>query len=119
MVSLSARERQLFDEGWLFQLKDSAQMSSTDYNDAAWRQLNLPHDWSMEGDFLRSNPAGAGGGALPGGVGWYRKHFTLKDKDKTSRYLIDFDGVYINSTVYINGHLLETDLMVSVVFNMI
>jgi beta-galactosidase len=105
-VSLSARERQLFDEGWLFQLKDSAQMSSTDYNDAAWRQLNLPHDWSIEGDFLGSNPAGAGGGALPGGVGWYRKHFTLKDKDKTSRYLIDFDGVYMNSTVYINGHLL-------------
>jgi beta-galactosidase len=105
-VSLSARERQLFDEGWLFQLKDSAQMSSTDYNDAAWRQLNLPHDWSIEGDFLGSNPAGAGGGALPGGVGWYRKHFILKDKDKTSRYLIDFDGVYMNSTVYINGHLL-------------
>lgn len=104
-VSLSARERQLFDEGWLFLLKDSAQMSSTDYNDAAWRQLDLPHDWSIEGDFLGSNPAGAGGGALPGGVGWYRKHFTLKDKDKTSRYLIDFDGVYMNSTVYINGHL--------------
>ena len=104
-VSLSARELRPFDEGWLFVKGDSVQMSNPNYNDSLWRHLNLPHDWSIEGDFLADNPAGAGGGALPGGIGWYRKHFTLKDKDKSSRYYIDFDGVYMNSTVYLNGHL--------------
>ena len=65
---VSARERQNFDEGWLFVLADTAQMAQKDYNDSAWRRLNLPHDWSIEGDFNAGNPAGAGGGALPGGI---------------------------------------------------
>ena len=86
-------------------LGDSAQMTTTDYRDAHWRTLNLPHDWAIEGDFLASNPSGASGGALPGGIGWYRKHFVL-DCEATpgSRYFIEFDGVYMNSTVYVNGH---------------
>ena len=105
---LQARERQNFDEGWLFVLADSAQMSQKDYNDGAWRSLNLPHDWSIEGDFNAGNPAGAGGGALPGGIGWYRKHFTVSPKDKGQRFYIEFDGVYMNSTVYVNGKELGT-----------
>lgn len=104
----ASRECQNFDENWLFMLADSIQMSSPEYNDGAWRRLDLPHDWSVEGDFLASNPAGAGGGALPGGVGWYRKHFTIDTKDRYDKFYIDFDGVYMNSTVYINGHELGT-----------
>ncbi len=106
--SLSARERQSFDKGWLFTLADSVGMEKIAYADVAWRHLDLPHDWAIEGDFLPSNPSGASGGALPGGTGWYRKHFTVNHKDKYDRYTVTFDGVYMNSTVYINGHKLGT-----------
>ena len=97
---VSARDRKCFDEGWLFTLGDSASMSAIDYDDSSWRRLDLPHDWAIEGDFLPSHPSGAGGGALPGGIGWYRKHFKVETSD---RYFIQFDGVYMNSTVYVNG----------------
>ncbi len=104
---VSARNRQNFDEGWRFVLADSVQMALTAYDDSRWRLLDLPHDWAIEGDFLVSNPSGAGGGALPGGIGWYRKHLYIdKDKSKNQRWFIDFDGVYMNSTVYLNGHKL-------------
>ena len=106
--SLSARERQLIDMGWLFTLADSAGMEKVDYADVSWRHLDLPHDWAIEGDFLPTNPSGASGGALPGGIGWYRHHFKLNPKDKYDRYVVTFDGVYMNSTVYINGHKLGT-----------
>jgi beta-galactosidase len=68
----------------------------------------LPHDWAVEGEFSRDNPSGTGGGALPGGIGWYRKTFIADKVDEGKRYRIDFDGVYMNSTVYINGHELGT-----------
>ncbi len=97
---VSARDRKCFDEGWLFTLGDSAVMAAVSYNDASWRRLDLPHDWAIEGDFLPSHPSGAGGGALPGGIGWYRKHFNVETSDC---YFIEFDGVYMNSTVYVNG----------------
>lgn len=102
MLTAQARDRQNFDNGWRFVLADSAQMSKTDYHDTHWRALNLPHDWAVEGDFLCSNPSGAGGGALPGGIGWYRKTFNLQKK-QGERYFIEFDGVYMNARVYING----------------
>ena len=97
---VSARDRKCFDEGWLFTLGDSVSMSDTNYDDSSWRRLDLPYDWAIEGDFLPSHPSGAGGGALPGGIGWYRKHFKVETSD---RYFIEFDGVYMNSTVYVNG----------------
>ena len=97
-----ARERKLFDDGWRFLLADSAQMAETNYNDSHWRQLSLPHDWAVEGDFYAGNPSGAGGGALPGGIGWYRKTLNVSDI-KDARFFIEFDGVYMNSTVYVNG----------------
>ena len=102
MLTAQARDRQNFDNGWRFVLADSAQMSKTDYHDTHWRALNLPHDWAVEGDFLCSNPSGAGGGALPGGIGWDRKTFNLQKK-QGERYFIEFDGVYMNARVYING----------------
>ena len=105
---LSAREHQSFDRGWLFVLADSAGMQNSEYSDSHWRRLNLPHDWAIEGDFSPSNPSGASGGALPGGIGWYRKHFSLSPDEKYDRFTITFDGVYMNSTVYINGHKLGT-----------
>ena len=105
-LTAQARERQCFDKDWRFVLADSAQMSKTDYDDSMWRVLDVPHDWAIEGDFYAGNPSGAGGGALPGGIGWYRKHFTLGDCEtqmSESRFFLEFDGVYMNSTVYVNG----------------
>ena len=99
-LTASARDRQNFDKNWRFFLGDSIIMAKTDFDDSKWRLLDVPHDWAIEGDFYVSNPSGAGGGALPGGIGWYRKHFTL---DKIEKVFIEFDGVYMNSTVYVNG----------------
>ena len=97
-----------FNDGWRFSLSDSAIYASPSYNDASWRSLSLPHDWAIEGDFSESNPSGTGGGALPGGTGWYRKSFTLSPEQAKENIYIDFDGAYMNSTVYINGHELGT-----------
>jgi len=84
-----------FNQDWQFRLGDSE-----------WRRLNLPHDWSIEGEFSETAPAGTGGGALPGGTGWYRKSFTIPTTSKGKLIFIEFDGVYRNSEVWINGHYL-------------
>ena len=103
-LAVQARERQCFDKDWRFVLGDSAQMSKVDYDDAWWRLLDVPHDWAVEGDFYAGNLSGAGGGALPGGIGWYRKHFAVKSEEvKSEKFYLEFDGVYMNSTVYVNG----------------
>lgn len=70
--------RQSFNKGWRFVLgDDNDEYCKVGVKDDHWRLLNLPHDWAIEGDFSKDNPSGTGGGALPGGVGWYRKVFTL------------------------------------------
>lgn len=101
-----------FDKGWKFTLStqpgDSTSFSSPDFDDSSWRDLDLPHDWAIEGSFSEDNPSGTGGGALPGGVGWYRKTFTLPASMKGKCIYVDFDGAYMNATVYINGHDLGT-----------
>ena len=103
-LQAGARERLNFDGDWRFLLGDSAQMAKAEYNDSWWRRLDVPHDWAIEGDFYVGNPSGASGGALPGGIGWYRKHFTINcESTANNRYFIEFDGVYMNSTVYVNG----------------
>ena len=104
-LGLHAMERQLWDANWRFALADSANMAQPTFDDTSWRVLNLPHDWAIEGNFYVKNPSGAVGGALPGGVGWYRKHLTLNDSDTLSRYVLHFDGVFMNTSVYVNGHL--------------
>lgn len=101
------RERVSFNHDWLFSLTNKqADASAPETDDSGWRSLNLPHDWSIEGDFSVENPATPGGGALPGGMGWYRKHFKIPASDKGKQVYIDFDGVYRCSKVWLNGHLL-------------
>ena len=104
--SSGLRERLSFNDDWCFSLGDDSLASQLDYADSGWRVLNLPHDWAIEGDFSKDNPSGTGGGALPGGIGWYRKTFTPKNADKEKHFRIEFDGVYMNSEVFINGTLL-------------
>lgn len=101
-----ARETIDFNPSWKFTLGDSPAAKDAAFDDSSWRMLDLPHDWSIEGEFSESNPAGVGGGALPGGIGWYRKSFTLSQADAGKRIHIQFDGAYRNSEVWINGHWL-------------
>lgn len=96
----------VFNQDWRFHLGDAPDAKDPGFDDSQWRQLNLPHDWSIEGEFDEKNPAGTGGGALPGGTGWYRKTFNVPATAKGKLVVIDFDGVYRNSEVWINGHYL-------------
>ena len=109
-TSLSAREVVNFNKDWKFCLNIEADNNpaAPEFDDSGWRTLDVPHDWAIEGDFDEHNPSGTGGGALPGGIGWYRKTFKVSKKDKGQVFSIEFDGVYMNSSVYINGHLLGT-----------
>ncbi|GAA3988469.1 beta-galactosidase GalB [Mucilaginibacter dorajii] len=100
------RQIQDFDKGWRFNLGDVAHAGESATSDTKWRSLNLPHDWSIEGKFSKDNPASPEGGALPGGIGWYRKTFTVPAASKGKLTYIEFDGVYQKSKVWINGHLL-------------
>ena len=104
--SSGPRERLSFNDDWRFSLGDDSLAAQLDYADSGWRELNLPHDWAIEGDFSKDNPSGTGGGALPGGIGWYRKTFIPANADKGKHFRIEFDGVYMNSEVFINGTLL-------------
>src|SRR5437762_3349599 len=95
-----------FDPDWKFHVGDVTGGEDVALNDSSWRTLDLPHDWSIEEAFSDRNPAGAGGGALPGGIGWYRKAFAVALRDSKRLVFVEFDGVYRNSEVWINGHYL-------------
>jgi len=95
-----------FNQDWRFHLGDVSDGQRIDLDDSSWRKLNLPHDWSIEGEFAEKNPAGTGGGALPGGTGWYRKSFIVPATAKGKLLFVDFDGVYRKGEVWLNGHYL-------------
>ena len=109
-ATLTAREVQSFNYNWKFSLDMGSddKAAAPEFDDSGWRTLDVPHDWAIEGDFDEHNPSGTGGGALPGGIGWYRKSFKVDKKDRGKSISIEFDGVYMNSSVWINGHLLGT-----------
>lgn len=100
------RQRLNFNQGWKFFSGDDAAAKMQSYNDKGWRTLNLPHDWSIEGKFDEENPAKPEGGGLPTGVAWYRKTFLLPVTMEQKHVFIEFDGVYKNSEVWVNGHFL-------------
>jgi len=114
------RERLSFDAGWRFAKGDPAGSGQLDeaalknpataipaaqpgFDDAAWRKLDLPHDWGIEGPFKQEYPGETG--KLPWwGVGWYRKHFTLPAADAGRRVYLDIDGAMSHAAVWVNGH---------------
>jgi beta-galactosidase len=105
-ISAQVRASIDFDKDWKFFLGNDSLASSPGYDDRSWRKLSLPHDWSIEASFSQTHPATNQGGALPGGIGWYRKSFTLPAQYSNKKIAIEFDGVYKNSQVWINGHYL-------------
>ena len=100
------RVRQNFDAGWSFFKGDAKGAEAPSFDHSDWRKLDLPHDWTVEGPFDAANPSEAPGGYLPGGIGWYRKTFRLPADTEGRKVFIEFDGVYQNSEVWINGHYL-------------
>ena len=98
------REKLLFDLGWKFHLGDLNSAKDPLFDDASWRSVNLPHDWSIEADF--NNQYASCTGYLPGGFGWYRKTFDIPQNYKDKTITIQFDGVYCNSEVWVNGKYL-------------
>jgi hypothetical protein len=101
----SPRSTENFNGNWLFSLSDPGNAKTADFDDSGWRVLNLPHDWSIEMDF-DTIETGASTGFLPAGIAWYRKHFTLDPSDSNRVIWIEFDGIYRNSEVWINGQYL-------------
>lgn len=110
VTAATAQSRKVtsFDNDWRFMKGDVAEAQSVTFNDSKWRTLNVPHDWSIEGENLKDNPGGGSIGYFPMGTGWYRKSFNVPGFSKNKVYTIEFDGVYMNSTVWLNGHLLGT-----------
>ncbi len=97
---------QNFDKNWEFR-KDSIHTDhQSDKDIYNWSFVDLPHDWSIFGDFNKDYPTGAREAFLPAGMGWYRKEFKISERYHNSIISIRFDGIYMNSTVWINGHLL-------------
>lgn len=95
-----------FNTGWKFYRGNPGNAENPGFDDSSWQTLDLPHDFSIHLPFNESSPAGEGGGYLDGGVGWYRKTFTLPQEYSGKRITIQFDGIYMNSEVWINGNFL-------------
>ncbi len=100
----AARQRLLMDENWKFMQFDTTGAQKEDFDDTKWRTVTLPHDWSIEGEYDKNAPTGGSGGYLPTGVGWYRRHFQVTKAELNKTVWIEFDGVYMNSDVWLNGH---------------
>jgi len=103
-----------FDTGWKFLLDSVAGAQNPAFDDSGWRTLDLPHDWSIEnfassdnedhiGPFTKTSEGGVSTGHVKGGTGWYRKHFTADDSYKMKNVSVCFDGVYMITTVWVNG----------------
>ncbi|MBN2012116.1 DUF4982 domain-containing protein [candidate division KSB1 bacterium] len=100
------QRKQLFDNHWKFALGDHTTASHLDFDDNNWRNLDLPHDWSIEGGIDQKNPTSGAGGYFPAGIGWYRKGFKIPSSWQGKQVSIYFEGVYMNSKIFINGNSL-------------
>ena len=107
-IPAAHRQQITADFGWRFSLSDPAGAQEPTFDDKSWRTINVPHDWSIEGTPDQKNLTGSGGGYFPTGVGWYRKTFDAPRSWKGKRISVEFDGVYMNAAVYLNGYALGT-----------
>ncbi|MCM1311671.1 MAG: DUF4982 domain-containing protein [Bacteroides sp.] len=105
--------KQLFNSDWTFMLADIPDAKNVDYDmrSAAnlWRQVTLPHDWSVEFKFDKDSPSGNDGGYLPTGTGWYRKTLNIAKVDASKKIQLYFEGAYMSSDVYVNGEKAGTN----------
>ena len=102
------RQRTSLDDAWKFNLGDMANAQNPDFNDIAWRNVTLPHDWSIAGPFDAKAPMGGAGGFLPAGIGWYRRQLDIPAALTGRHFSVEFEGVYMNADVWLNGQHLAT-----------
>ena len=102
--SKKSKRTENFNEDWKFYLGDASNAESLSFDDSRWTGVNLPHDYSIHQEFNKNLEAESG--YLPGGIGWYRKHFSLTQDMADKEFRLDFDGVYMDATVWVNGKLL-------------
>jgi beta-galactosidase len=100
--------RQSFDAGWNFKLSTAPDAAQLEADSTAWQSVDLPHDWSIAGPIAQANPTGGAGGFFPAGVGWYRKELNVPADWAGRRVSLEFEGVYMNATVYVNGEKIAT-----------
>jgi beta-galactosidase len=109
-----AQRTSSFDENWRFLRENPAGAENPSFNDSKWRIVDLPHDWSIEdlpnqtgdsisGPFSKASIGKMATGFTVGGTAWYRKNFTINNADKDKTVYLQFDGVYMNSDIWING----------------
>jgi beta-galactosidase len=103
LVTGRASGSENFEADWRFFKGNADGAQEYQFDDSGWRNLSVPHDWSIEGPFSNTNATRGAGGFLPSGVAWYRKHFSLSQNDSAKVFSIQFDGVMANSDVWING----------------
>lgn len=106
MSLFSAGQKQKFNDNWFFRVDTSNNWNDRTIWDKKPIPVTLPHDWSIEQPFDKFSPSGNRGASLRGGLGIYEKRFKLNNEDRNKNIFIVFDGVYMNSTVIINGHTL-------------
>lgn len=108
VISANTPVRQIYsmDKNWKFHFGDISGAEETEFNDENWRTLDVPHDWSIEMAIDENEPAGGNGGYFQTGTGWYRKIFTAPADIIGKQIRIEFDGIYMNSEVWINGEFL-------------
>jgi beta-galactosidase len=102
-AAVGPRQRLCMDLNWTFTRGDPDGAQNQAFDDTGWRVLDVPHDWSIEGPFAQTNSTGGSGGSLPAGIGWYRKHFVTPASFKGKKVSVEFEGVFMNSDVYLNG----------------
>ncbi len=102
----AVRATENFNHDWLFTLGDAPEYRDPSFDDSSWRKLSLPHDWSIESEYTPDFPTGKNNGFFKEGLGWYRKSFTVAKEDINKQFVIQFDGVFMNSEVWINGRYL-------------
>ena len=100
------REMKLLLQDWKFSQTDTQSAQLKTFNDGKWRVLSIPHDWSIEGNFSKDHPSTFNQGALPTGIGWYRKHFFLPAHASSQHVQLNFEGVFQRADVWVNGHFL-------------
>ncbi|MFR9592049.1 MAG: sugar-binding domain-containing protein, partial [Rikenellaceae bacterium] len=105
-VTTSVREKLLFNDNWRFTQNDAPEQREREFDDSSWRELTLPHDWSIEGEYTPDILSGRFNGYFPEGLGWYRKSFSVSAEEKNKQFVIEFEGVFMNSQVWINGQYL-------------
>ena len=105
-VGFSQRVETNFNNNWNFILADNPSFSKENVDVSSWKNLNVPHDWSFEKGVRDGGDQGQGGGYHDGGIGWYRKNFSIKKESLSKVTYINFDGVYMNSEVWVNGNYL-------------